>query len=213
MSVTLVLAFALAVFVLSITPGPDMMFVVGNGLTGGRRAGMVAALGMSTGLVVHTLAVAFGLGAVIASAPAVLDGVRIAGAVFLLYLAVTTWRASGRQASEAQAEVAQPRRSLRKVYVLAMLTNLANPKVVLFYLAFLPQFLTEGPTAWPVTAQLLTLGAGFIAIGLAVDGSAGVLAGTLKDRLLRRVSLRRWLDRIVASVFGGLAAHLVLGTR
>ncbi len=213
MSSTAVLAFAVAVFVLSITPGPDMMFVVGNGLTGGRRAGMVAAVGMSTGLVIHTLAVAFGLGAVIASAPAVLDGVRIAGAVFLLYLAVTTWRASGRAEDPPATETGQPRRSLRKVYVMAMLTNLANPKVVLFYLAFLPQFITEGPTAWSVTTQLLALGAAFIVIGLVVDGSAGMLAGTLKDRLLRRVSLRRWLDRVAAMVFGGLAAHLVLGTR
>ncbi|RNL86549.1 LysE family translocator [Halostreptopolyspora alba] len=209
MSVTSVLAFAVAVFVLSVTPGPDMMFVVGNGLSGGRRVAVVAALGTSTGLVVHTLAVAFGLGAVIASAPAVLDGVRIAGAVFLLYLAVTTWRASGRQANKA----AEPHRPPRRTYVLAMLTNLANPKIVLFYLAFLPQFITEGPAAWPVTAQLLALGAGFIVIGLAVNAFAGVLAGSLSDWLLRNVSVRRWLDRIAATVFGGLATHLVLGTR
>jgi threonine/homoserine/homoserine lactone efflux protein len=217
---TVVVAFAVAVFVLSVVPGPDMMFVVANAVAGGRRAGLVAAVGMSTGLAVHTFAGAFGLGALIQTAPAVLDGVRIVGAVFLVYLAVSTWRASRQHpttpvtpTTPTTTEDALQRLSFRKVYVMATLTNLANPKVVLFYLAFLPQFLTTGPTGWPVMGQLLTLGAVFIAVGLAVDATAGVLAGSLSGMLLRRGSARRALDRVAAAIFGGLAARLVLDIR
>lgn len=216
MELTLVITFAVAVFVLSLAPGPDMMFVIANAASGGRWAGLAAAVGMSTGLAVHTVAAAFGLGVVIQAAPAVLNGVRIVGALFLVYLAVSAWRASRQQLSAALPDGqsgAAPRASIRKVYVMATLTNVANPKVVLFYLAFLPQFLTTGASSWPVTAQLLTLGVLFIAVGLMVDASAGLLAGALSDKLLRLSSFRRWLDRIAAAVFGGLAIRLALDIR
>src|SRR3954447_20428233 len=94
MEASILLAFAVACAVISLAPGPDMMFIIANGIARGRRAGVLAALGMSTGLAVHTIAAAAGLGALIAAAPAVLEGLRIAGAVFLVYLAVTTWLAS-----------------------------------------------------------------------------------------------------------------------
>lgn len=211
MDMALLVGFAAAAFVLSIAPGPDMMFIVAHAATGGRRGGLVAAAGMSTGVVGHTLAVAFGLGAVIQAAPAALDAVRVVGALFLVYLAVSTWRAS----RSHQENPPEPRnQSLGRVYAMAALTNLANPKVVLFYLAFLPQFLTAGAGSWPVTVQLLTLGAVLLVVGLAVDALVGVLAGTLSERLLWRGSaFRRWLDRMAAVVFGGLAARIALDAR
>lgn len=208
MDPTVLIAFAVSAFVLSIAPGPDMMFIIANAVAGGRRAGLVAALGMSTGMAAHTVAAACGLGALIQAAPALLDAVRIAGAGFLVYLAISAWRSSRQDA--ATPETAPRRQSIRKVYAMATLTNLANPKVVLFYLAFLPQFLTPGAAGWPVTAQLLTLGALFITIGLAVDASVGALAGFLSERLLRRGAFRRWLDRVAAAIFGGLAVRLTL---
>jgi threonine/homoserine/homoserine lactone efflux protein len=243
MDSTLLVAFLVAVALLSLAPGPDMLFIVANAVTGGRRAGVVAALGMSTGLAVHTVAAALGLGALIQAAPMVLDGVRVAGAVFLVYLAVSTWRSSmtvgrvevpeapdGPAASDrgrdrapsdtgpsdrgpiGAAPAGRPR-SISRVYAMATLTNLANPKVVLFYLAFFPQFLTTSTGSWPVTLQFLTLGAAFIVVGLAVDASAGMLAGMLSERVLRRGRVRRWLDRVSAAVFGGLAVRLALDTR
>ncbi|WP_020575040.1 LysE family translocator [Actinopolymorpha alba] len=204
----LLAAFVVAVALISVAPGPDMLFIVANALTGGRRAGVVAALGMSTGLAVHTTAAAFGLGALIRAAPLVLDGVRIAGALFLIYLAITTWRASRRL--DLSAPVAPRARSLPRVYGMAVLTNLANPKVILFYLAFFPQFLTTGAGSLPATVQFLVLGGLFIVVGLSVDASAGLLAGTMSDRLLRRQAFRRWLDRVSAAVFGALAVRLAL---
>ncbi len=206
----MLLAFALAVFLLSVVPGPDMMFIVAHAVADGRRAGLLAAMGMSTGMAVHTCAAAFGLGALIRAAPAVLDGVRIVGALFLLYLAVSTWRASREHAAEPVSTEQSPRRSsLRRVYMMATLTNLANPKIILFYLTFLPQFLTTGSASWPAAVQLLILGGMFIIVGLLVDVMVALLAGAVFERLLRRVPIRRWLDRVAAAIFGGLAVRLV----
>jgi threonine/homoserine/homoserine lactone efflux protein len=203
----LVLAFVAATALLSLVPGPDLLFIVANGAAGGRRAGIVAALGVSTGLAVHTVAAALGLGLLIRSAPEALQVVRIAGGVVLLYLAVSTWLAS-RRAGELTA-VRLQRRSLRRTYVLAALTNLANPKVILFYLAFVPQFVTAGPGAAPVAAQLLLLGLIFILVGLSVDGPAGLLSGTLSERITGRARARAWMERLTAGVFAGLAVRLL----
>lgn len=214
MDPTLFAAFAVACFVLSVVPGPDMLNIVANALAGGRRAGLVSALGMSSGLVIHTVAAAFGLGALIQAAPYVLEVVRILGAIFLLYLAVSTWLASRKSAALPDASVVAPATMrLRKVYVMAMLTNLANPKIIIFYLAFFPQFLSTGGGMLPVTAQFLLLGATFILIGICVDATVGFLAGSLSERILRRGSFKRWLERVSAAIFGALAVRLVLDAR
>jgi threonine/homoserine/homoserine lactone efflux protein len=207
----LVLAFVAAAFLLSVAPGPDMLFIVANAAAGGRRAGLVSAVGMSTGLAVHTVLAAAGLSALIAAAPDALVAIRVAGAVFLVYLAVSSWRAGGTAVGEEPAIVEG--RSLRRTYAMATLTNLANPKVVLFYLAFLPQFLSHGHGAWPVPAQLLALGALFIVVGLSVDGTVGFAAGSLAEKVLRRPAVRRGMQRASAVVFGGLAARLAFDTR
>ncbi|GIG88701.1 LysE family translocator [Plantactinospora endophytica] len=214
MDLALVGAFVVAVFLLTVAPGPDMLFVVANALAGGRRAGLVAALGMSTGLALHTFAAALGLSALLAAAPQALDAVRLLGAAFLVYLAVNSWRSARTADGPTAATVPAPRRPLRKVYLLATLTNVGNPKIVLFYLAFLPQFLTTSdPAAWPVWTQLLVLGAVFIGVGLPVDAVVGLTAGSLAERLFRWPSFRRRLERISALIFGGLAVRLLLDAR
>jgi threonine/homoserine/homoserine lactone efflux protein len=125
------LGFAIAALVISVVPGPDMMFIMANGIAGGRRAGLVSALGVSLGLMVHTFAAALGLGALLRAAPFVLDTIRWCGAVFLLYLAFTAIRSARTRISFDGS--AKPRRSLRRTFLMATLTNLANPKVILFY--------------------------------------------------------------------------------
>jgi threonine/homoserine/homoserine lactone efflux protein len=201
------LGFAVAALVISVVPGPDMMFIMANGITGGRRAGVVSALGVSLGLTVHTVAAALGLGALLQAAPFVLDTIRWFGAVFLLYLAFTALR-SARNQTTFDATV-KLRRSLRRTFFMATLTNLANPKVILFYLAFFPQFL-DPHAAWPVTVQFLVLGLTLIVIGFAVDASTGFASGTLSEKLRRHPAVRTWLDRISAAVFGALAIRLVV---
>ena len=204
------LAFVAATALLSLVPGPDLLFVIANGAAGGRRVGVVAALGMSTGLAGHTVAAAFGLGVLIRSAPQALTVVRIAGALVLVYLAITTWRSS-RRAGPSLRKVAP--RSLRRTYSMATLTNLANPKVILFYLAFVPQFVAQGTCTAPIAVQMLVLGLLFIVVGLSVDGTAGLLSGALSERIAGRAGFRRRMERVSAGVFAGLAARLLIDSR
>jgi threonine/homoserine/homoserine lactone efflux protein len=205
MDFSIVMAFALACVVISVVPGPDMMFIMANGIARGRAAGVVAAAGMSTGIVGHTVAAALGLGALIQAAPIALEAVRMAGAVFLVYLAITTLRSAKGVAEAAPARFGE--RSLRRTYAMAALVNLSNPKVVLFYVAFLPQFVTRG--GWPVPVQFLVMGAILIVIGFTVDASVGLASGALSRLLSRRPGVRRWLNRVSAAIFGGLAVRLV----
>ncbi|GAA1599348.1 LysE family translocator [Kribbella hippodromi] len=211
MDISVVLGFVIAVFLVSVVPGPDMLFIVANAAAGGRRTGVVAAAGMSTGLAFHSVAAALGLGALIQAAPQVLNGVRIAGAAFLLYLAYLTWQASRTQVGTPADAPELPRRTLRRTYLMATLTNLANPKVILFYLAFVPQFISTGAGSWPATLQFLVLGAIFILVGFPVDASAALLAGSLAERLFRSGSrVRRRLERVTAAIFAGLAVRLAV---
>jgi threonine/homoserine/homoserine lactone efflux protein len=204
MDLNVALGFALACVVLNVVPGPGMMFIVAHGISGGRRSGVAAALGMASGTLVHTVLAALGLSALLRAAPFALDAVRIAGAVFLLYLAVNALRTARTAARSGPPEA---RKSLRRTYLSAVLTNLANPKVVLFYLAFVPQFLT--PHGWPVSTQILALGSVLIAIGLVMDGLIGLMSGTFSSLLLRRPAFERWLKRISGVIFGGLALRLL----
>lgn len=201
------LSFAIAALVISVVPGPDMVFIMATGIAGGRRAGVVSALGVSVGLTVHTLAAAFGLGALLRAAPFVLDAIRWFGAAFLLYLAFTALRPARNKSTEDSDPVKAA--SLRRTFGMAALTNLANPKVILFYLAFFPQFLDQR-AAWPVTVQFLVLGAMLVVIGFVVDAGTGLASGALSEALRRRPAVRRWLDRISATVFAGLAVRLVV---
>jgi threonine/homoserine/homoserine lactone efflux protein len=214
MELSIVVGFVVAALVVSVVPGPDMLFIAANAAVGGRRTGVVAASGVSTGLVVHTVAAALGLGALIQAAPQVLNGVRIAGAAFLLYLAYLTWRASRRHVGEVDETLELPKRTLRRTYLMATLTNVANPKVILFYLAFVPQFITAGPGSWPATLQILVLGGLLIVVGFCVDASVGLLAGSLTSSVLRAGSkVRRRLERVCAGIFAGLAARLAIDIR
>lgn len=214
MDIHLLLGFVLASALIAVVPGQDMLFIVSNAVVGGRRAGVLAALGMSTGLLVHTVTAALGLTALIAAAPAALEVIRWAGAAVLLYFAVSTWLASRRTLRGPDLDVATvPRRSLRRMYGMAVLTNVANPKVIIFYLAFVPQFLTTGAAAWSVAPQLLVLGAILIVVGIAIDGTVGLLAGAAAERIRRHRKVRCWLERASAAVFGGLAVRLVADNR
>ncbi|MDA0563312.1 LysE family translocator [Streptomonospora sp. S1-112] len=206
-------AFCLAALVMSLIPGPDMLFITATGLATGPRAGIVAALGVSAGLAVHTTAAALGLGALLEAFPAAFTAVRVLGAVYLLYLAVGAFRDAARPAAgRAGAPEAGARgRSGARVFGQALLTNLANPKVIAFYLAFFPQFIH--PEQGGVLAQFFLLGLMFIAVGLAVDGTAGVLAGRLGDTVRARPAVQRWLNGISGTVYAALAVRLAADTR
>ncbi|MBV9847688.1 MAG: LysE family translocator [Kutzneria sp.] len=197
-----VLGFVVACVVLNLVPGPGMMFILAHGIVGGRRAGVAAATGMAAGTVVHTVTAAVGLSALLAAMPTALNVVRIGGTVVLLYLAIHNLRSARQTVSPIAGH------SLRRTFVSAVLTNLANPKVVVFYLAFVPQFITAG--GWSTSVQILVLGAVLIAIGLVMDTTVGVAAGAFSALLLSRPAIQGWIKRAAAAVFGGLALRLLL---
>ncbi len=202
------MSFLSAALVVQLVPGPGMLFILANGIAGGARAGVAAACGAAMGMVFHTVAAAAGLAALFAHAPAAYNMLRIIGGVYLLWLAVGHFRSAraGRLASP-NAETRSPRR----VFLRAWLNNLANPKVILFYLAFLPQFVA--PQAGSVTVQLLVLGVIFLLLGLAIDLALGVFSGRIGEWLRRRASLASWIERVAGTIMGGLGLRLLVSGR
>ena len=197
------LAFVPAAIALNLTPGADMMFCLGQGLKGGPKAAIAAATGVSVGGMVHVALAGLGLGAAVAAAPWLFEVIRWVGVGYLLWLAWTTLRASP---SRADLPVVRPGRAFRE----GMVVNLTNPKVILFVLAFVPQFVDP---ARPVLPQFLIFGAVLGVGGMIVNGTVGAFAGGVGQRLLGSAGFARWLGRISAGVFVALAARLAWGAR
>ncbi len=197
-------AFVVAVTLLVLTPGPDMLFVMAVGATGGPGVGLCAAAGVAAGLAVHATATAFGLAALFSAVPTLYVVVKICGAGYLLYLGIATLRRRDEPLVRADGAGGGRGRAFRR----GLLTNLLNPKVVLFNAAFLPQFVD--PARGNVTAQLLVLGAAFVVVDLLVDGPIGLLAGRLGTLLAERRRAVRRLHIATGSIFIGLSARLAL---
>jgi threonine/homoserine/homoserine lactone efflux protein len=194
---TSVLAFSLAAAVLTVTPGADTMLVLRTAVVGGRRRGVLAGLGVCTGLFVWGAAAGLGLTALVLASRLAYDGLRLAGAAYLLYLAGSALRGE-RATDHVEPTVASG------PYRRGLLTNVLNPKVGAFYLTFLPQFI---PRHSSVLACSL-LFAGMHALeGVGWLSAVSVLSDRL-GHLIRRRRVRRWLDRLSAAVFVGLAARL-----
>lgn len=199
------LAFIPAGLALNLTPGADMMFCLGQGLKSGRRAAMAANFGIAAGGLVHTLLAALGLGALVAAHPAAFETIRWLGVGYLIWLAVSALRtAPGTALPAGQTFPA------RKIFFQALIVNLMNPKVILFILAFLPQFVDPSR---PIFPQFMTLGVVFCLGGLIVNGAVGHFAGTIGQRLTQSSGLAKWLSRISATIFGALALRLALMPR
>ncbi|WP_299610555.1 LysE family translocator [uncultured Tateyamaria sp.] len=193
----LLLAFIPAGLALNLTPGADMMFCLGQGLRAGPRAALAASAGISLGSFVHTGLAGLGLGALVAAVPLAFEVIRWIGVAYLLWLAVQTLRRS----TNPGAAPVVPRRAFRA----GLMVNLTNPKVILFVLAFVPQFVS--PEAGPVLPQFLIFGALLALGGFVINGAVGVFASGAGKRLARG---SRVLDYISASVFAALAARLAI---
>jgi threonine/homoserine/homoserine lactone efflux protein len=202
------------VFVAMIAPGPDMMFVLATGVRGGPRAGLLATLGVASSEVVQITAVAAGLSALFAAAPAAFTALRLAGAAYLLYLGIQALRSARRGSPEAVPAAGQDggaggrRVSGRYAYLRGLVTNLVNPKMVTFAVAFLPQFVDR--SLGHVPAQFAVLGAIFIAFEILIDGAVGVAAGRLGGWLSRRRRARQALDAGSGTIMIALAGRLAL---
>ncbi|WP_405133640.1 LysE family translocator [Nocardia sp. NBC_01388] len=171
------LAFLVAGTILIVIPGPGVLFVIGRALSSGRRAALLSVLGHSLGVLAMLVLVAAGLGAVVAASAIALTVVKLAGAVYLIYLGVQAIRErrSLREAWESRAEPAQGVRLLRQ----AFLVGVSNPKAIIFFSAVLPQFVS--PSAGRVPLQILILGLIFVAIALVSDSTWALAAGLARD--------------------------------
>jgi len=190
---------------LNITPGPDMTFVLAQSAHRGTRAGLAAALGIGTGTFFHMALAAFGLAALIKLYPLAFDVVRYAGAAYLVWIAVGMIR----HPPHLSAAGGQP--SIATAFRQGVVTNIMNPKVAIFFIAFLPQFVAKD--AGPAWLQILILGICFDAGGTAVNCLVAVGSGKLAARLKRNPAIGRILGWISASVMLGLAVRLAVSER
>ncbi|OLZ64764.1 lysine transporter LysE [Streptomyces sp. IMTB 2501] len=197
-------AFLIAAFALCVTPGPDMMFIVAVGGRGGPLTGLTAAVGVACAMFVHTVAAALGLSALFLNLPTLYHALRWTGAAYLLFLAVRAFRGAD---GPLEAE-ATPRQGRQRAFWRGAVTNLLNPKVILFNVSFLPQFVN--PDLGHVREQFLLLGVTITAMGVLVDGSVGLLSGKLASLLRRSRRVARGLDYFSGTVFTGLAVRLAV---
>ena len=203
------LMFIAAGWLLNLTPGPDVLYIVSNALKGGVRAGIVAALGIVSGCFVHVFAAAFGVGALLATSAAAFNVLKWAGAAYLVWMGVKLLLAKvGTSVVPATGDSPTESADLRKVFRQGFLTNVLNPKVALFFLAFVPQFIAPGAED-KVTAFLL-LGLLFNVNSLPINFGYAWLAGWASRRVGAVQRAMRWMDRGAGVMFIGFGLRLAM---
>ncbi|MCB2224433.1 MAG: LysE family translocator [Actinobacteria bacterium] len=196
------IGFTAAAFVLFAVPGPAVLYIVTRSMAQGRRAGLVSVAGIHAGSLVHVAAAVAGLTTLLATSATAFRVVKWAGAGYLVYLGVRAWLGTDEAAGGDEAVP----RSMRKVFAQGFVVTLLNPKVAVFFLAFVPQFVD--PAAGSAT-QVLVLGAVFVGLGLVMDGLYALAAGTAGDRLQRAGwwrAGRRWVSGSIYLALGVAAA-------
>jgi threonine/homoserine/homoserine lactone efflux protein len=198
------LTFAAATLILNLTPGPDMMYIIARSLGQGRRAGLVSALGITGGCLFHAFAATVGIAALLRSWPIAFQMVRYAGAIYLVYLGI---RLLFRRRREDEIEATAPSAPLVAIFRQGMITNVLNPKVALFFLAFLPQFVA--PTRGSATLQLAVLSIYFIFSTTFFNLAVALLSGVAEDYLRRGRNIAR-MERASGAVFIALGLRVGL---
>lgn len=203
-SLATVATYAAAVVLLVLTPGPDMALFLGRTLASGRGPGLAALLGTTAGLYVHTAFAALGLSALLAASPMAYAALKWAGAAYLVFLAIETLR----HGSAFEVRAGREQVSLGRAFLVGLGVNILNPKIVLFFVTFLPQFVAANdPHA---TAKLAVLGGLYGVIGLPICVVLILAAERVSGAFARSARLRRGLDLATATLFGAFAARLVL---
>ncbi len=205
--------FVAAVFLLNLTPGPDTAYIVGRSVAQGRKAGLVSAWGISAGCCVHVLACAFGLTALLAASATAFTLIKIGGALYLIYLGVRLFFAKQPTVAEGAQTLTGAEPSLRGLFLQGFGTNVLNPKVVLFFVAFFPQFVAADSSRIQQTLAFLTLGAVFIGMSTVWNSFVAWVAGSVAQRVAGRRAVKLWLDRGIGVTFVGLGCKLALMQR
>ncbi len=202
-----ILLFVTASTLLALAPGPDNLFVLAESMRRGVKAGIMVTLGLMTGLIVHTTAVALGVAAIFQTSQLAFDLLKYVGAAYLLYLAVLSFRATGKsRLAEAKEELGS-----LQLYRRGILMNVTNPKVSIFFLAFLPQF--TDPSRGSVTLQIFLLGFLFFLSALIVFSLISLLAGRIGAWFMQTEHAEKFLNRAAGTVFGLLALKLLFTER
>lgn len=203
-----ILAFALVSLGMALTPGPNMIYLISRSISQGRTAGLVSLGGVALGFIVYMVSAAFGLTALMMAVPYAYDALRIAGVLYLLWMAWQSVRPGGRSPFQLKE---LPQHSPRKLFLMGLLTNLLNPKIAIVYLSLLPQFIN--PAHGSVLTQSLVLGMTQIVISVSINAMVAISAGTIALFLVRKPSfavVQRWL---MGGVLTGLAVKIATETR
>jgi threonine/homoserine/homoserine lactone efflux protein len=199
--------FFAASILLALAPGPDNIFVLTQSALQGKLAGLIVTIGLCTGLIVHTTAVAFGVAAIFQASSVAFTVLKLIGAGYLIYLAWQVFRSSAaRISTDSSQQIRIPR-----LYRRGIIMNITNPKVSIFFLAFLPQF--ADPDRGPLKLQIMILGGLFIVSTLIVFGGISFVAGSLGEWLNRSQKTQRIINWMAGSIFLGLALKLAITKR
>ena len=199
------LGFLLAAVLITASPGPDNLMVLGLGMSKGRRQGMVFGLGCALGCLSHTLLAVLGVSALIAASPVAFTALRVGGGLYLVWLG---WNALRSQGGSKTSDGGQAPQTLRSLFTKGLVANAINPKVVLFFLSLLPQFVI--PANGQVPGQMLALGVTFTIQAAILFGLLGYFAGAIGGWLNRKPGAGKWLDRIAGTVFVALGVKLIV---
>ncbi|MDI7861100.1 LysE family translocator [Rhizobiaceae bacterium n13] len=201
-------AFLTTALLLNLSPGPDIAFILGHTIRNGTRAGFAAVFGIWSGACMHVLLAAFGLSAILAASAVAFSAVKWIGAIYLVWLGIQALRSSGEGGFIKEAgETAQ----CTRIYRQGVLVSLLNPKVAIFFLAFLPQFVVEG--AGPVWLQLAVHGGMIIVVAAFIEPPLILAGGRLGDLVKRNRKIGLWLDRGLGAFFVALGVRLALTSR
>jgi threonine/homoserine/homoserine lactone efflux protein len=198
------LLFLATSIAITVAPGPDNLQVLARGISQGRAAGLVAALGFAAGITFHTTLAALGVAALLRSSPLAFEAIKLAGAAYLVWIGIKALRSQGLATAHQRAP--QP---LMTVFRQSVLGNLLNPKVTLFFVVFLPQFV-QPHGAQSVTVQMLELGVLFMLQTVVVFSLFGVCAGIIGGWLKRRPRVGVWLDRLAGATFIAIGIRVAL---
>lgn len=203
------LVFFTAALALNLSPGPDLLFVISRTLAGGRRVGVASACGVCSGALVHVAAAAMGISAILATSALAFSIVKYVGAAYLLYLGIQALRSAGTASALDMRDV--PQTSVWQAYRQGVLVDILNPKVAIFFMAFLPQFVR--PDHGSVAMQLLMLGILVVLVAIIVECAMALLAARASAALRNNRRMGQWLDHVLGSVLIGLGLRLGLAER
>ncbi|SMD38106.1 resistance to homoserine/threonine (RhtB) family protein [Reichenbachiella faecimaris] len=201
--------FLIAGILLILTPGTDTMYILGRSISQGKKAGLMSALGISTGVLVHCLFATLGLSIILAKSALAFEVVKYLGATYLIFLGIKSIVAKPQDSFELDHP--SNNKSLKKIYMSGVLTNVLNPKVALFFLAFIPQFVDPGYSQSALTFSLL--GFTFLIMGTVWCLLLAFFASILSGRMRANYKFKTWLDRVTGMMFIGLGIKLAMAKK